>query len=122
MSCGYRDLTLHEPRPESVGCGRVRGAGCLRVDGQSEPRIGVSEPGLGGLQVDSFKHHAGGVCPTEVVELKTFEVHGDGRAVPHTPAEVGVVEDPALGGGEDELVAVGPTEPPGGPDGRRGGP
>ncbi len=45
------------------------GAG-LGVDAECEPRVGVTEPGLGGLEVDAFEDEsAGGVGAAEVVEL-----------------------------------------------------
>jgi len=44
------------------------GAG-LGVDAECEPRVGVTEPGLGGFEVDAFEDESGGVGAAVVVVL-----------------------------------------------------
>jgi hypothetical protein len=53
--------------PVGFGCG-------LGVDAEGESGVGVTEAGLGRLEVDAFKDEYGGVGPAEVMELSPFDV------------------------------------------------
>ena len=70
----------------------------------------MSESGLGGLHVDSFGDHCGGVGPAEVVEVEAFNagiLHG---WLPDSSSPVGVVQRPSFGVGEQQLLRIGPRQ------------
>lgn len=77
VSCQASSAVVVPFREESVAesFGSVAlgfGAG-LGVDAECEPRVGVTEPGLGGLEVDAFEDESGGVGAAEVVELDPLD-------------------------------------------------
>jgi len=109
-----RPREADEPVAEGLCGGNVRCRRGLRVDGQCEASIRVSEPRLGRLEVHVFQDHAGGVGAAKVVELEPVEAGLDGRRVPDAASEVGVVEEATVRGGEDQGVDVGTRQlPPG---------
>jgi len=87
------------------------GAG-LGVDAERHPRVGVAEPGLGGLEVDAFEDESGGVGAAEVVELGPFDAGLLSRRVPGLVQPVRLVEVFALRTGKHEGVGISRGESP----------
>ena len=59
---------VDESAPERVRRGAIRFARRLRVDREREPRIGVTEAGLRGLEIHAIEHERRRVGPAKVME------------------------------------------------------
>jgi hypothetical protein len=66
--------------------------GGLGADAQGEPGVGVTEAGLGGLEVDAFEDESGGVGPAKVVELDPRDTGLLSGGIPDPVQPVRVVE------------------------------
>ncbi len=87
---------------EAVGGLSVGFGGGLGVDAEGESGVGVTEAGLGRLEVDAFEDESGGVGPAEVVELCPLNSGLLPGRVPDPVQPVRVVEVFAVRAGEHE--------------------
>jgi hypothetical protein len=103
-------VLAEEAPPKARGGLTVGFRSCSRVNPKCEPRIGVTEPGLGGLDVDAFEDETGGVGPPEVVVLEPIEFGLPPGRIPDSVKPVGVVEVFAVGSDEEEGRRVVPSD------------
>jgi hypothetical protein len=101
---------VEKSAPQRSGRSTIGFARRLRIDGQREPRIGVAEAGLGGLQIDAVEHQRGGVGPAQVVKRESRETCSASGRKPNPASPTLVAQRSALLAHEDEGVGIGALE------------
>jgi hypothetical protein len=119
--CAIRARSAEEDLAEGGARSRVGLGHGPGVHGERRLGVGVTELGLGGLDVDALGDEGRGVGPAQVVEGRARDASLRDRGQPDPFPPVGVVERGTLAGGEEQPVGFGCGEVVAGQVGGQGG-